>query len=179
MHPRLLLVSLLTLAFATPAFANRDMVQFGSTIRVAPGETVHDTVCFFCSVDNRGTVEGDIVVFFGNVNIQGQANHDVVNFFGNVDAADNAVISHNLVSMFGNIRLGDNVSVGQDMVAMFGNVHQTGEVTVHGDRVVQPAVFFWAPLLFLFLIVWFVVHEVRAAHRRRMYPPPGYPMPPR
>ena len=178
---RLLLVGLLGLAFATPAFANRDMVQFGSNIRVAPGETVHDTVCFFCSVEDRGTIQGDVVVFFGNAEIQGQANHDVVNFFGNVNAADNAAIGHDLVSMFGNIHLGDNVSVGQDMVAMFGAVHQSGDVTVHGDRVVQPAWIFWGPLGFICLIVWFVVHEVRESRRRRMYPPPppGYPMPPR
>lgn len=179
MRHRLVFACLLVLAFAMPAFASRDLVQLGSNIRVEPGETVHDTVCFFCSVDNRGTIQGDVVVFFGNVHIDGQANHDVVNFFGNVVAADNATIGHDLVSMFGNVHLGDMVSIGEDMVAMFGGVHQSGDVTVHGDRVEQPAWIFWGPLFFLCLIVFFVVHQVRESHRRRMYPPPGYPMPPR
>lgn len=181
MRIRLLCICLLSAAFgvlATPAFANRDVVQFGSNIHIQPGGAIHDAVCFFCNVDDRGTVEGDIVVFFGNVHIDGHANHDVVNFFGAVTAADNAVIQHDLVNMFGGVHLGDNVTVGKDMVAMFGEVSESGSATVGGDKVVQPAWIFWGPLLFLILIVSFIVHEVRASHRRRMYPPPGYPMPP-
>lgn len=162
--------------FATPAFANRDVVQFGSNIRVEPGDVIHDAVCFFCNVEDRGIVEGDIVVFFGNVNIDGHANHDVVNFFGSVNAADNAVIGHDLVSMFGGIRLGDHVAIGQDMVAMFGGLRQSGSATVGGNRVVQPAWIFWGPLFVILLVVILVVREVRASHRR-LYPP-VYPMPP-
>ncbi len=181
MRFRLLCICLLSAAFvalATPAFANNDVVQFGSNIRVEPGDTVHDAVCFFCSVEDRGTVGGDIVVFFGGVHIDGHANHDVVSFFGNVRAENNAVIGHDLVSMFGGIHLGDNVTVGQDMVAMFGGIHQSSSASVHGSRVIQPAWIFWGPLCLIFLVVWFIVHEVRESHRRRMYPPPGYPMPP-
>lgn len=100
------LLMILALAFsAIPAFADRDQVQFGSNIHVGPGETVHDTVCFFCNVDDRGTVEGDIVVFFGSVHIAGHANHDVVNFFGSVTADDDASIGQDMVSMFGTVRL--------------------------------------------------------------------------
>lgn len=180
---RLRLLSMVLLAaafavFATPAFANRDMVQFGSNIRVDPGTSIHDAVCFFCSVDDRGTVEGDIVVFFGNVHIDGQANHDVVNFFGGVTAADNAVIKHDLVSMFGGVRLGENVSIGQDLVAMFGGVRQKGSVSVGGDRVVQPAWIFWGPLFVILLVIIVIIREVRASHRRRLYAA-GYPFPPR
>ena len=181
MRFRLLSICLLSAIFgvlATPAFANRDVVQFGSNIHVEPGGAVHDAVCFFCNVDDRGTVEGDIVVFFGNVRIDGHANHDVVNFFGAVTAADNAVIKQDLVNMFGGVHLGNNVTVGQDMVAMLGEVSESGSATVGGDKVIQPAWLFWGPLCLIILFVWIIVREVRASNRRRIYPPPGYPFPP-
>lgn len=180
MRLRLFSVVLLAVACgaaATPAFASRDVVQFGSNIVVEPGTSVHDAVCFFCSVDNRGTVDGDIVVFFGSVRIHGQANHDVVNFFGSVEADDNSVIRHDLVSMFGSLRLGENVAVGGDMVAMFGDVQQKSSVTVGRDRVVQPAWIFWGPLFLIVLVGLVVVREVRDSRRRRMYAA-GYPFPP-
>ena len=68
---------------ATPALAENDEVQFGSDIRVGPDSTIHDAVCFFCSVDVQGKATGDIVVFFGSVHVSGDAQHDLVNFFGN------------------------------------------------------------------------------------------------
>lgn len=163
--------------FALPAHASKDVVQFGSNIEIAPESTVHDTVCFFCSVNDRGSVDGDIVVFFGNVHIEGHANHDVVNFFGNVTAADNANVGQNLVSFFGRVRLGENVSIGKDMVAMFGGVRSASSVTVGGDRVVQPGWIFWGPFLLIGLVVLVVVREVR--HQRRRQYMRGYPFPPR
>ncbi len=180
MRPRLLLTTLLSAAlavFALPAHASKDVVQFGSNIDIAPDSTVHDTVCFFCSVNDRGSVDGDIVVFFGNVHIDGHANHDVVNFFGRVTANDNAAIGQDLVSMFGSVRLGENVSIGKDMVAVFGGVRSASTVTVGGDRVIQPGWVFWGPLLIIMLVVILVVREVRS-HRRRAYIR-GYPFPPR
>jgi len=126
MIQRMLAVCLLAAAFAvtaTPARADRDAVQFGTNINVAPDATVHDAVCFFCSVNVEGKVTGDIVVFFGNVHLAGDAQHDVVNFFGNVKAENGATIEKDLVSFFGTIRLGENVTIGKDMVAMFGSVH--------------------------------------------------------
>src|SRR5579871_1188958 len=144
-------------AFALPAYASKDVVQFGSNIEIAPDTTVHDTVCFFCNVNDRGSVDGDIVVFFGNVHIEGHANHDVVNFFGSVTAADNASIGNDLVNFFGGVRLGENVTVGKDMVAMFGAVRTASSATVGGDRVVQPAWLFWGPLLLVILVVYLIV----------------------
>jgi hypothetical protein len=175
LHPALL--SAVLTAFALPAHASKDVVQFGSNIEVAPDSTVHDTVCFFCSVNVRGSVDGDIVVFFGNVHIEGHANHDVVNFFGRVTAADNASIGNDLVNFFGGVRLGENVSVGKDMVAMFGAVRTASSATVGGDRVVQPAWLFWGPLLVLILLVYVIVREIRHQRMRRFAR--GYPFPPR
>ncbi len=177
---RLLTACLLATALgssATSAFANRDVVQFGSNIHVERGTSVHDAVCFFCSVDNQGTVEGDTVVFFGNIHIAGNANHDVVNFFGSIKAEDDSTIGNDLVSMFGSIRLGENVSVGKDVVAMFGGLRAAPTVTVGGDRVVQPGWIFWAPLLIFAVVIILVVREYRS-YRRRLYMH-GYPFPPR
>jgi hypothetical protein len=177
---RMLAVSLLAAAFAvtaTPARADRDAVQFGSNINVAADSTVHDAVCFFCSVNVQGKVTGDVVVFFGNVHIAGDAQHDVVNFFGSVRAEDGASIDADLVSFFGSIHLGENVTVGKDMVAMFGSVHAPNSVTVGNDRVIQPGWILWIPLLIIGLIAIVIVREYRTYHRRLLLR--GYPFPPK
>lgn len=159
---------LLTSALVTPARAAQDIVEFGSTIDVPEKDAIHDAVCFFCSVNVEGAVNGDIVVFFGNVRINGQANHDVVNFFGNVTAADDASIGHNLVNFFGGVRLGQNVTVGQDTVVMFGNLRAADSASFGGSRVVEPGWLFWGPFLALGLGIYFVVHEFRGYRRRRL-----------
>ena len=160
-----------------PAHANNDAVQFGSNIDVPEGSSVHDAVCFFCSVNAKGAIDHDVVVFFGNVHIASVANHDVVTFFGNIHADDNATIKHDLVSFFGVIRLGENVSVGGDMVAMFGAVHAADSASVGRNRVVEPAWVLWIPLLIVGGIIWFVVHEVRMWRHRQLLAA-GYPFPP-
>jgi hypothetical protein len=149
----ILAVTLLCAAFASvPARAEQDEVQFFSNIHVSSDSSVHDAVCFFCSVDLEGKATGDIVVFFGNVHIANDAQHDVVNFFGHVTADDNASIEHDLVSMFGGIRLGDNVHVGEDLVA-------------------------YGPMFFLVLVLILIVREYRN-YRRRLFLR-GYQFPPR
>jgi hypothetical protein len=174
---RILALTLLCAGFAPiRAHAEQDAVQFFSNIEVAPDSTVHDAVCFFCSVNIEGKATGDVVVFFGDTHIANQAQHDVVNFFGHVTADDNASIDHDLVSMFGRVRLGENVHVGEDLVALFGSLHAGNGVTVEGDRVVQPAIIFFAPFIFLCLIVILIVREFRA-YRRRMFLR-GYVFPP-
>jgi hypothetical protein len=179
MIPKLLAVCLLGAVFmagATPARADRDAVQFFSDIRVAPDTTVHDAVCFFCSVKAEGEVRGDIVVFFGNVYLAGRADHDVVNFFGKVTAVDNAQIDNNLVSFFGMIRLGEDVSIGRDMVAMFGAVRAPESVTVGHDRVAMPFLIFLGPMVLLGLMITVIVQAIRAGRRRRFLE--GYGVPP-
>jgi len=153
---------------ATPARAAEDMVQFGSTINVPKDASIHDAVCFFCSVNVHGTVKGDTVVFFGSVRVDGQMNHDVVVFFGDVDVADNASIAHDVVNFFGGVQLGENVTIGQDMVVMFGSLQTAESANVGGNRVVQPGVVFWGPLLVIVIGVYFLVHEVRGRRRVRM-----------
>jgi len=159
------------------ARAEHDEVQFFSNIHVDAGSTIHDAVCFFCSVDLEGTATGDVVVFFGHTHIASSAQHDVVNFFGGVTADDNATIDHDLVSMFGRVRLGENVHVGQDLVAMFGTLNTGDGVTVDGDRVVQPAWLFYAPTIFLVVVIVLIVREFRAYRRRAFLR--GYGFPPR
>jgi len=179
MNQRLLALCLLCAAFAaasTPARADRDAVSFGSNIHVSSDTSVHDAVCFFCSVNAEGEVEGDIVVFFGNIHIAKAAHHDVVNFFGNVTAEDGASIGQDMVSFFGGVRLGENVSVGKDLVAMFGSVRAPSTVSVGNDRVVQPGWVLWVPLCVLGLILFLVVREYRA-YRYRLHMR-GYPFPP-
>lgn len=187
---RLLSASLLAMALllsAAPARADKDAVQFGSNINVAEGHTLHDAVCFFCSVNAKGDIDHDVVVFFGNVHIAHQSNHDVVVFFGSIRADDDAVIGHDLVNFFGSTHLGENVSVGGDAVVMFGGLRAADSVSIAGSRVAQPIWVFWTPLIVLGLIVTLIVHEVRS-YRRRQYiaaygyapvpPPPTQPAPP-
>lgn len=171
-----LLLALFALA-ATPARADRDAVQFGSNIVVPAGSSVHDAVCFFCSVNAEGDIDHDVVVFFGNIHIHGHSNHDVVSFFGSIRADDNATITHDMVSFFGSIHLGENASVGNDMVAMFGGVHMADSATVAGNRVIQPGWVLWIPLMLLGGIVTLIVSEVRR-RRRNAWLAMGYPYPP-
>jgi hypothetical protein len=179
---------MLLAAFAlapSSAHANRDAVQFGSTIVVGPNDTVHDAVCFFCGVDAKGTIDHDVVVFFGNVHIATHSNHDVVVFFGNVHLDPDASISHDLVNFFGTIHLGENASVGNDMVSMFGSVRNADSASIAGNRVVQPGWVLWFPVMILGGIVALIVSAVRNYHRRQLYaagyayPPPPSPPPPR
>lgn len=183
MHGRWLVASLFGAALALaalPARADQDAVQFFNNIQVTPDNPVHDAVCFFCSVHAEGEIKGDVVVFFGDVHLNGQAHHDVVNFFGSVRAEDNSAIGGDLVSFFGSVHLGENVRVGKDVVAMFGTVHSPESVSIGKDHVIFSPWLFFGPLLFIFLVVFFIVHEVRV-HRQRQFmqqypvPPPPHP----
>lgn len=182
MQSRMLAVCLFVAALAVaaaPARAEDDAVQFFNNIQVTPDAPVNDAVCFFCNADAHGDVKGDIVVFFGNIRLDGQAHQDVVNFFGNVSAADNSSIGGDLVSFFGTIHLGENVRVNQDLVAMFGIVQSPSSVSVGQDHVVFSPWILFGPLLVIFLIVFVIVHEVRARRERRFLQQFPVPPPPR
>jgi hypothetical protein len=179
MIERMLVPCLLAVAFAAgaaPARANSDAVHFGTNIYVAPNATVHDAVCFFCSVNVEGKVNGDIVVFFGTVHIAGSADRDVVNFFGGVRADDGASIGRDMVSFFGAVNLGEDVSIGHDMVAMLGSVHMADSVSVGNDHVVTPGWMLDFPLVLMLLVLILVVREYRSWRRRQFFR--NYPFPP-
>ena len=180
MHRKSLVLCLFGAALAMaaiPARASQDAVQFFRNIDVTPDSPIHDAVCFFCSVRVEGEVEGDIVVFFGSVRLNGQAHHDVVDFFGKVSAADDSSIGGDLVSFFGSVRLGENVTVHKDVVAMFGNIRAPASVSIGKDRVVFSPWIFFGPLLVILLVVYVIVHEIRAHHLRQFAQ--RYPLPPR
>lgn len=180
---RFLLPVLVLALAARPARADRDQVQFGTNIVVPAGSSVHDAVCFFCSVNAQGAIDHDVVVFFGDIHIATHANHDVVDFFGTVRADDNTSIAHDLVSMVGSIRLGENVTVGNDMVAMFGGVHAADSVSVAGNRVIQPFWILLVPLAIIGGIITLIVGAVRNFRHRQLmaagyaYPPQPPPPP--
>ncbi len=162
---------------AAPARADNDAVHFGSDINVPADMTVHDAVCFFCSVNVQGKVNGDVVSFFGHVHIAGAANHDVVNFFGGVSAEDGATIGQDLVSLFGSVRLGENASVGHDMVVLVGGAQIANSAFVGHDRVVQPGWILDFPLILLIVLFIVAIYELRAYRRRQFlrqfpFPPP-------
>jgi hypothetical protein len=161
---------------AAPARADNDAVHFGSNIDVPPDATIHDAVCFFCSVNVEGKVNGDVVVFFGSVHVAGSADHDVVSFFGGVRADDGAQIGQDLVNFFGLTRLGENASVGHDMVVMLGSAQVADSATVGHNRVVQPGWVLDVPLIIMIVVLIVVVREYRAYRRRLFYR--GYPFPP-
>ncbi len=179
---------LLLAAFALPAHADRDAVQFFSNIDVPEGSSVHDAVCFFCSVNAKGNIDHDVVVFFGNVHIGAHSDHDVVNFFGTTRLDDNASVAHDMVNFFGSIHMGENATVGNDVVAMFGSLRMAETASIGGNRVSQPAALFWVPLLILCGIIVLIVNQVRTYRRRQLYaaaypfppppPPPQQPRPP-
>ena len=174
-----LLVFTALLFSAIPARADKDAVQFGDNIVVAEGQSIHDAVCFFCSVNARGDIDHDVVVFFGNVHIAHQSRHDVVVFFGSLRTDDNAAIGHDVVNFFGNVHLGENVTVGNDLVVMFGGLRAADSANITGTRFAQPVWVFWTPLLVLGLIIVLVVREIRAFRRRQYLAAYGYPpMPP-
>jgi hypothetical protein len=180
LQPILACTSLLAaLAFAAaPARADRDRVQFGSDIVVPAGESVHDAVCFFCSVDAKGAIDHDVVAFFGDVHIATHSNHDVVNFFGNVRIDENASVSHDVVNFFGSVRLGQNASIGNDMVAMFGTVHSADSASVTGNRVIEPGWLLLIPLIILGGIAALIVGIIRNYRDRQFYAAGYYPPPP-
>lgn len=163
-----IMLVLFILGMAAPAYASRDVVQFGSSIEVAKSASIHDAVCFFCSVHAEGDIDGDVVVFFGSAHLEGHAKHDVVVFFGNVQAADDASIGQNLVNIFGSTRLGEHVDVGRDAVVLFGALRMASTASIDGDRVVQPGWLFWLPFLLIAGGIGFLNRELRGLRRRRM-----------
>ena len=151
----------LLFAFARPAIAEKDAVEFFNNVDVAQGEEAHDVVVFFGNANIDGATTGDVVVIFGNVHLRGAAHHDVVNIFGSVQMEENASIGHDLVNVFGETRMGEYTSVGEDSVVVFGSLHAASSASFGGDRVVQPVWLFVVPILIFVLILRAIVNRVR------------------
>ncbi len=149
----------LLLFLAAPRAAQaqgQDVVQFGNDIVVRQGEDVHDVVCFLCSIQVDGNVDGDMVAFLGNIHLRGHAERDAVVFLGN-------------------LTLDENASIGQDAVVFAGSLRTGASSSIGKDRVVFPIFVFILPLLFLAGILALIIWAIRAlVYRSR----PVYPMPP-
>lgn len=163
------------LVFPARAHASRDVVQFGSDIVVPQGQSIHDAVCFFCSVKVEGIAEHDLVVFFGSTQIDGEAKHDIVTFFGDVHVGTNVHIGHDVVNFFGTTRLGDNSSIGNDAVIMFGDMRAAETSSVAGNRVIQPFFLLLIPLGILAALIFGLIALIRWIQRPAY---PVYPLPP-
>lgn len=137
----IILAAIFALLFLSvqPAMAATDIVQFGQNVRIQEGQDVQDIVCFLCSVDAQGEVQGSIVVFGGNLRLRGNASQDVVVFAGNVD-------------------MGEESSIGGDLVIFGGKLKAPNQAAVHGDNVIFPAIIFLPIILFfaavLALVIW-------------------------
>lgn len=165
-------------ALSLPARADGDQVQFGHGIHVDKDAEVHDAVCFFCSVHAEGRVNGDIVVLFGNVHLSGDAQHDLVNIFGKTTIEDGASVEGDTVNVFGGVRVGENVTLGKDLAVIFGSLRTANSVTIRGDRTFLPGYIFFGPLGLILLVIFVLVHELRAYRRRvamRNFPIPPHP----
>jgi hypothetical protein len=82
----------------------RDVISFGSDLRIAAGESVpRDVFCMGCHVVVEGTVGRDVVVMGGDADIRGQVGRDVF-------------------VLGGHLKLGSNSSVGRDAIAMGGHL---------------------------------------------------------
>jgi hypothetical protein len=138
---KLSLVLTLLFAFVLPASAS-DEVHFLQNIQISEDSTIHDVVCFLCSVEAKGDVQGDIVVFGGSLQLKGNAHRDVVVFAGNVN-------------------MGAEATIGRDLVIFGGQLNAGSHAMINGDRVIFPAWIFLFIFLVLFAMVWGVYLLIR------------------
>lgn len=88
-------VALLALGFS-PALARKtgyqDIVTFGNSVNVAPGQEVGDLVVFGGDAEVKGHVHGDAVIFGGDLHIapEGQVDGDTVSIGGAVENESSA-----------------------------------------------------------------------------------------
>lgn len=153
----LMMVIAITLG-APRAHASNDRVSFGKDVNIAEGETANDVVCIACTVDLRGNVRGDIVTILGSV--RGEGSRD---------------ISGDIVTIGGDVALPEGSTLAGDLVVIGGDLNLGPEATIHGDRTVFPGrawlLLPFAPLLFLFGVVWLAIWLIRRnRYRFPMYP---------
>ena len=165
--------ALFLMAISTRAWADDDTVHVGSNITIASDNSAEDVVCIFCNANIEGKVTGDTVVIFGSVHLNGDAQHDVVNIFGSIRAEKNASVEGDLVGIFSSLHAEENFSIGKDLTILFGTVHAPDSLQVNGDKTIRSPWIFWGPFLFVFLVIYLLVHEF-VTYRRRLRAQ-GYP----
>ncbi len=138
------LAAMLT-AGSKPAFAgSNDRVSFAQRIVVHQDESVSDVVCFLCTIENHGTIDGDVVSFLGGVKTEGPVHGDLVSFLGDVSLAGEG-------------------SIDGDLVVMGGNLHKSADTRLGASQVIfSPAIF-----LLPFILLGIVVLGVTRIFRRR------------
>ena len=172
MRVRLLTLTLCAAALlfvAAPARAQNDRVQFFSNIHIGPNDTANNAVCFFCSVDAEGPVNGNIVAFFSHVNVRTTVDQNVVSFFSNMNVLPGSSVDQNLVTMFGSVHVDNGAHVGQNAVTMFGSFYAADSASIDGNRVYFPFWLFGIPTLLIGLVIYVIVREVRERRYRRQW----------
>lgn len=148
MARRVSIVCALFLLLSSAAFAqSRDEVRFGQDVTVPDQQTVHDVVCFLCSVRVDGAAHGDVVVFAGNIYLNGTVHGDVVDFGGRLTLTENA-------------------SVGRGVVVFGGRLNQNPGSTIGRDTVVFPPVIFLPIIVAILAVVGGVIFLLRLLFRR-------------
>ena len=152
------LLVVVCLMAARPAFAKDDRVSFANDIVVDQGSTSGDLVCLMCSVKVHGEVHGDIVTLLGSVAVD-----------------DARSISGDVVTVGGDLSLGDAASVSGDVAVVGGYLNRGSGASINGDTKVMAGKGWllvpFAPLLIFIGVIWLIVWLVT----RRRYRFPRYP----
>ncbi len=94
-----------------------DRTQFIRNIVIEPGEEVGDALCFFCSIQVRGTVSVDAVAIGGGIEVQGAVEGDAVAAGGGIRLSPRAKVDGDAVAVGGRLERDPKSSVGGDAVS--------------------------------------------------------------
>ena len=117
MKTRLQLLVLLCLLVIAPGIRGQeaaDRQQYGRDIVVQAGETAGDLLCYYCSIQVRGIVNGDAIAIGGGIEIDG-------------------TVAGDAVAVGDGIRLGPGAKVGGEAVAAGGRIERGSQSRVGGD----------------------------------------------
>ena len=132
----LMLLALITLAFATPAYAFDG--RTGTNITIKEGETINDDL--YVSAESftlNGTVKGDVIAAGQTITINGTVEGDLI-------AAGQTIVINGTVMddarVFGAaLQMGEGATVGGDVIAMGASVETKPGTTIGHDLVIGSA----------------------------------------
>jgi len=84
---------------------SRSIVQFGTDVRLLPGDTV-----------------GEVVVIGGSLVVEGRVIRNVVVVGGNVELGENATVGGDLVNVLGTTTIAQGASIGRELVVVGGRL---------------------------------------------------------